>query len=239
MIAVLVPPGGVAPGDVVPLPAAEAHHLRVRRAGEDVPVDIRDGEGLVGDGVLRSAGDAVEVVVSRAERKPRPAAFRLAVGAGDRERFAWLVEKATELGVTEILPLETARTAGVDSRVRAGGGQLDRLRRRALETVKQCGAAWAPTIHDAVPLSAFLTRPPDGSRWLADSGGHAPPREFGVGAFTVVVGPEGGLTPEELAGVRTAGFQPVCFAGHVLRFETAAIAAAACAAAARIGGADG
>ncbi len=51
MIAVLVPPGGVVPGDVVPLTPEEVHHLRVRRAGEDVPVGIRDGEGLVGDGV--------------------------------------------------------------------------------------------------------------------------------------------------------------------------------------------
>jgi 16S rRNA (uracil1498-N3)-methyltransferase len=237
MIAVLVPPGGVAPGDVVPLAPEEVHHLRVRRTGEDVPVGIRDGEGLVGDGVLRGDGDAVELVVARAERMPRPAPLRLAVGAGDRDRFGWLVEKATELGVTEIIPLETARATGVESRVR--GGQIERLRRRALEAVKQCGAAWAPIVHEAAPLDAFLAHPPEGARWLADVQGEPPPPGFGAGALTVLVGPEGGLSEGELARARAAGFRPVRFAGQVLRFETAAIAAAACAAPARLGGAHG
>lgn len=204
-----------------------------------MPVDIRDGEGLVGDGVLRGAGDAIEVVVARVERKPRPAPLRLAVGAGDRDRFAWLVEKAAELGVTEIVPLETARTAGVESRVRAGAQQLDRLRRRALEAVKQCGAAWAPVVHDVARLDAFLAQPPDGTRWLADVSGEAPPAGFGCGALTILVGPEGGFSEDELARARAAGFRPIRFAEQVLRFETAAIAAAACAASVRLGGAHG
>ena len=237
MIAVLVPPGGVARGDVVPLPAAEVHHLRVRRVGAVVPVGIRDGEGLVGDGLLRGEGAAVEVIVERAERLPRPAPLRLAVGAGDRDRFGWLVEKATELGVTEIIPLETARTVGVASRVRSP--QLERLRRRALEAVKQCGAAWAPRVHESVGLAAFLARPPEGSRWLADARGEAPPSAFGAGALTLVVGPEGGLTDAELADLAAAGFRSVRFAHQVLRFETAALAGAACAAMARAGSAHG
>ena len=234
MIAVLVPPGGVARGDVVPLPAAEVHHLRVRRAGAAVPVGIRDGEGLVGDGLLRGEGAAVEVTVERAERLPRPAPLRLAVGAGDRDRFGWLVEKATELGVTEIIPLETARTVGVASRVRSP--QLERLRRRALEAVKQCGAAWAPVVHPPMPVAAFLARAPDGARWLADAEGEPPPAGFGAGALTVLVGPEGGFSDTELGEARGAGFRPVGFGRQVLRFETAALAAAACAAAARLGG---
>jgi 16S rRNA (uracil1498-N3)-methyltransferase len=237
MIAVLVPPGGVAPGDVVSLPPTEAHHLRVRRAGEAVMVDLRDGQGLVGDGLLRGDGDRLEVLVERAERLPPPAPLRLAVGAGDRDRFGWLVEKATELGVTEIVPLETERTAGVASRVR--DAQVERLRRRALEAVKQCGAAWAPAVHEATSLEAFLARPPDGPRWLADAGGEPPPAGFGGGALTVLVGPEGGFSGVELGRIRAAGFRPVRFGAQVLRFETAALAAAACAAAARPGGAHG
>lgn len=237
MIAVLVPPGGLTPGDVVPLPPAEAHHLRVRRAGESVIIGLRDGEGLVADGRLRGEGSGLEVLVERAERLPRPAPLRLAVGAGDRDRFGWLVEKATELGVTEITPLETERTAGVASRLR--DAQVERLRRRALEAVKQCGAAWAPAVHGVATLDAFLVRPPDGQRWLADPRGEPPPARFGAGALTVLVGPEGGLSEAELERVRAAGFRPVRFGGQVLRFETAALAAAACAAAGRPGGADG
>ncbi len=237
MIAVLVPPGGVAPGDVVPLAPAEAHHLRVRRAGEAVAVGLRDGQGLVGSGVLRGEGGALEVLVERAERVPPPVPLRLAVAAGDRDRFGWLVEKATELGVTEILPLETEYTAGVASRVR--DSQVERLRRRVLEAVKQCGTAWAPAVREIATLDAFLARPPDGLRWLADGGGEPPPPGLGAGALTVLVGPEGGFSGAELSRIRAAGFRPVRFGAQVLRFETAALAAAACAAAARSGGAHG
>jgi 16S rRNA (uracil1498-N3)-methyltransferase len=237
MIAVLVPPGGVAPGDIVPLAPAEAHHLRVRREGEALAVGLRDGQGLVGSGVLRGEGGVLEVLVERAERLPAPAPLRLAVAAGDRDRFGWLVEKATELGVTEILPLETEYTAGVASRVR--DSQLERLRRRALEAVKQCGAAWAPAVREIATLGVFLARPPDGLRWLADAGGEAPPPGFGAGALTVLVGPEGGFAGAELERIHAAGFRPVRFGAQVLRFETAAIAAAACVAAARLGGTHG
>ena len=59
---------------------------------------------------------------------------------------------------------------------------------------------------------------------------------FGAGALTVLVGPEGGFSDTELGEARGAGFRPVGFGGHVLRFETAALAAAACAAAGRLGG---
>ncbi len=234
MIAVLLPPGELAPGDVVPVPPEEVHHLRVRRAGEVLSVGLRDGAGLVGDGVLRGGADAVEILVERAKRVPRPAPLRLAVGAGDRDRFGWLVEKATELGVTEIFPLETERTVGVASRVRPA--QLERLSRRALEVVKQCGAAWAPVVHPPMPVAAFLARAPDGARWLADAEGEPPPAGFGAGALTVLVGPEGGFSDTELGAARGAGFRPVGFGGQVLRFETAALAAAACAAAGRLGG---
>ena len=117
----------------MPLDATEVHHLRVRRAGEVIPVEVRDGEGLVGAGVLRTGRGAAQVAIERAQQVARPVPLRLAVAAGDKDRFAWLVEKATELGVTDILPVETDRTAAVASRVRTG--QLGRLRRRALEAV--------------------------------------------------------------------------------------------------------
>ncbi|HZE75847.1 MAG TPA: RsmE family RNA methyltransferase [Gemmatimonadales bacterium] len=232
MITVLLPPGRLAAGDVVSLDPAEIHHLRVRRAGEVVPVQLRDGQGLLGAGVVRSERGAVQVVVERAEQVARPLPLRLAVAAGDRDRFAWLVEKATELGVTDLVPVETDRTAAVASRIREG--QLGRLRRRALEAIKQCGAPWAPVVHPARPLAEFLAEALHGDRWLADRSGQAPQPGFGVGPVTVLVGPEGGLSDQETQSARAAGFRPLRLAEHVLRFETAAVAAAACAAAARV-----
>ncbi len=113
------------------------------------------------------------------------------------------------------------------------GPQLDRLRRRALEAVKQSGNPWACAVEDPVSLDQFLARPAAGLRWLADPAGVPPASTLGDEPVTVLVGPEGGLSGEERAAAAAAGYQPVSLGPHVLRFETAAIAAAAAVQAAR------
>ena len=215
----------------------EAHHLQVRRAEPGEMVEVRDGEGLVGQGMLRRVGRGWRVETSLTERVAPPAQLVLAVGAGDRERFAWVVEKATELGVTSVLPLECARTAGVATRVRIQ--HLDRLRRHALEAVKQSGAAWAAKVEEPVTLEALAGRPADGERWLADALGRPSPAVMGQTPLTIVIGPEGGLTPEERDRLVRAGYEAIRLATHTLRFETAAVAAAAAVVAARLRGAHG
>jgi 16S rRNA (uracil1498-N3)-methyltransferase len=226
---VLVETAAARPG-MVALAEGEEHHLRVRRAQDGAQVDLRDGAGLVGTGRLRRRNRGWAVEVHAIRRVGRTAPLVLAVGAGDRERFEWLMEKATELGVTCVVPIETERAVAVATRLR--GTQLAKLRRRALEAVKQCGAAWAPAIADPESLGAFLARREAGARWLADADGGEPGGE-GSGALSVIVGPEGGLTGGERDAVRAAGYRPVKLADNILRFETAAIAAAALAAAAR------
>ena len=215
----------------------EAHHLLVRRAEPGEPIELRDGEGLVGTGTLRWNGKIWSVEVVQMDRVGPPAPLELAVGAGDRERFAWLVEKATELGVTAVVPVESERTAGVASRVRPQ--HLDRLRRHALEAVKQSGAAWATRVEPPVSLDALLVRETNGARWLADAeGGHAP-AVLENAPLTVAIGPEGGFTPAERERLLASGFQGIRLATHTLRFETAAVAAAAVAVAGRLRGSHG
>lgn len=229
---VLVGPGAVA-GASLPLDETEAHHLRVRRAEGELRVELRDGAGLTGTGVVRLDGKRAALLVERAERQAPAVPLRLAVGAGDRDRFSWLVEKAAELGVTDIYPLETERTAGVATRLRPG--TLDKLRRRGLEALKQCGGTWAPTVHEPEPLLGFLAREVPGERWLADAGGVSPPALRPSVPLTAVIGPEGGLTDAERTAVLTAGYRPVQLGPFTLRFETAALAAAVHAFAARPG----
>ena len=236
MIRVLIRPGGVTVGQRGDLLEGEAHHLRVRRAADGESVELRDGEGLIAIGRLVREGKTWVPDVIQAERASRPPELTLAVGAGDRDRFAWVVEKATELGVTSVIPLESERAAGVASRVRTQ--HLARLRRHALEAVKQCGSAWATRVEDPVPLGEFLARPLAGQGWVADPNGGAVPAVIGESPVTIVIGPEGGLTPEELERLQGAGYAPVSLAPHTLRFETAAIAAAAAAAAGRLRGND-
>lgn len=237
MIVVLLPQREWAAGTLCPLEEDETHHLRARRAEVGEVVGVRDGAGLVGSGKLSRAGQGWAVEIERAESAPRPARTVLAVGAGDRDRFAWVVEKASELGVGAVVPVETARTAGVSTRVRAG--HLDKLRRQALEALKQSGAAWATAVDDPVPLDRFLEISRADSRWLADAEGDPPPAQLGSVAVTVLVGPEGGFTESERKAIVAAGFRPTKLGAHTLRFETAAIAAAAAVNAARLRGSDG
>ena len=246
MIPVLGPPGVLPPGAAAGrrerLDDAEQHHLRVRRAHDGERVALRDGAGLVGIGRIAIVGKAWEVEIESADRRAPPAALTLAVGAGDRERFGWVVEKAVELGATRIVPLLTARAGDVASRVR--GSHLEKLRRQALEATKQCGAAWAVQVDQPAALGAFIERSEierngPGLRWLADAAGAAPPGALDGVAVTIVIGPEGGLEDPERSALRGAGFRPVALAADTLRFETAALAAAAAVACGRLRGSHG
>lgn len=234
---VLVPPGSLAQGASLELDALELHHLHVRRAGSGDEVRLLDGSGGVGRGTLDLGKRRAVVSVSEVVQAARPSPLVLAIGAGERDRFTWLVEKAAELGVTEIVPLESERTQGVSSRLR--GAQVERLRRRTLEAIKQCGAPWAPRVREPVGLAVFAAEPWDGIRWVAAIDGSAPPDRIGTEPVAVAVGPEGGFTPAERRTLEGAGFRPVQFGEHILRFETAALAAAVYAGVARKRGRDG
>jgi 16S rRNA (uracil1498-N3)-methyltransferase len=148
-----------------------------------------------------------------------------------------MAEKAVELGVSTIVPLETARTAGVATRLR--NAHREKLRRAVLEATKQCGAAWAPTIEPSLALEEFLARPIQGIGWLADPAGAPPPATLDDTPLTAVIGPEGGFTAEERAALVSAGYRPVALGANTLRFETAALAAAAAAGTARLRGNHG
>jgi 16S rRNA (uracil1498-N3)-methyltransferase len=162
-------------------------------------------------------------MVESVAEEPEPAPLILAVGAGDRERFLLVVEQAAQLGATEIVPLETARAGSVATKLREA--HLEKARRRALESIKQCGSAWAPTIADPATPGEFLQRRHSGRRWLADAAG-AVPGALGIAeSLIVAVGPEGGFTATERAAFLEADFEPVRLGPHLLRFETAALAA--------------
>src|SRR5688572_2721394 len=154
MITLLAAPGSLKQGSTVSLEATEAHHLRVRRGGEREVIRLVDGQGTVGFGSVDVSNHGAHVTLDRIEREPQPTPLVLAVGAGDKDRFLWLAEKATELGVTRLVPIETQRTHSVATRVR--DGHIDRLRKRAVEALKQSGGAWAPEIVAPTGLERFL-----------------------------------------------------------------------------------
>lgn len=225
MILALAPAGSLAAGREVRLPQAEVHHWRVRRVREGDPVGLRDGKGGVAAG--RVVGDPHEgcVLVDEARVEPPPPTLGLAVGAGDKDRFQWLAEKAAELGVTDLVPLETERTAGVGNRVR--GEHVEKLQRKALEAIKQSGAAWAPVVHLPHTLAELIARHRTGVRWLADAAGTHLVAVAADAPAWVAIGPEGGFSEAEKRLLVNEGWSPVRLGDQVLRFETAGVAAAA------------
>ncbi|MFI5236247.1 MAG: RsmE family RNA methyltransferase [Gemmatimonadales bacterium] len=224
MITLLAPAGSLTPGASVSLEATEAHHLRVRRGEATEQLRLVDGRGRVGYGQVTLGSHGAHVTLERVEEAPFPARLVLAVGAGEKDRFGWLAEKATELGVTDLVPIECDRTASVASRVREGS--IERIQRRATEALKQCGGTWAPKVHANTPLARFLEEAPTGRRWVMDQEGAELPAHLGEEAVTCLIGPEGGFTAEELRACEGAGFTRVSLGRLLLRFETAGLAAA-------------
>ena len=204
------------------LAEAESHHLRVRRAGDGDPVEVMDGAGLLATGLLASAGRKWSVRIQSLRSTAQPSQLVLAVAAGDRDRFLLMVEKAAELGVTRITPLETRHSVAVGSRFRAAS--LAKARDRARDGCKQSGNPWLPQIDEPTPIADWT--PPPGINWLiADREGAAPqlPLPAKVGWL---IGPEGGFAASDLAALRDISPTPVNIGAHTLRFETAAILAA-------------
>jgi len=211
----------------------EARHLvRVLRARVGDSVCVFAGTGVEWPArIVRIGRDEVELDIGAA----RPDAVEgptlvLAVALPKGERQKWLVEKLTELGVARLVPLVTAR--GV---AEATPAALARLRRTVIEASKQCGRNTLLEIAaPATPAELFAGLDPGTWAFVADPAGPplvTIPRAVApngmLGGMLALVGPEGGFTPEEVAAAVAAGCTRASLGPHVLRIETAAIAAAA------------
>ena len=197
------------------LSPADRHHLeRVRRVRTGDPVVVSDGAGRWRDGTLAAAG-IVEVTddVHVDERPAPPITVAFALTKGERPELA--VQKLTELGVDVIVPVTAARSV-VRWDAQRADGNVERLRRVAREAAMQCRRSWLPEV-SALGTFATVSALPDAA--LADVGGKAP----SLDRATVLVGPEGGWDDDE----RACGLPAVGLGQHVLRAETAAMAAAA------------
>jgi 16S rRNA (uracil1498-N3)-methyltransferase len=216
-----------------------AHRLaRVLRLGVGDAIELFDGSGRVWPGVI-AATDTRLVRVALAPPSvglPEPPTVLFAALVRPN-RFEWLLEKATELGATAIRPLLTARTA-----VRAdeiGRSRLDRWRRIAVEAVEQCGRVTVPALHEPATLAEAL-RHAAGRLVVAAEPAHGRAEPLGAivrgvadRPVTLVIGPEGGLTAEEVRAVLDAGGCAASLGPLTLRAETAAVASLAIVADAR------
>ena len=216
-------------GQRASLTGEEARHLAaVMRAKPGDHVTLFDGSGAEFTAEVTALGKhSVELAIHERREIARELPFELtlavALPKGDRQK--WLVEKATELGVTRIVPLITER--GVAQPVESA---LERLRRTVIEASKQCGRNRLMEI--ATPLAAtdyFLAESTSVVRVIADPQGVVLPEAASNAVNCIAaIGPEGGFTPQELNAAASHDWTAVSLGPRILRVETAAVCLASC-----------
>jgi len=212
-------------GTPVALDTDAAHHLRVRRVVVGTPVALHDGNGSIADGLLAgvSKGSAL-VSVDRVRSVPPLPAVHLLVPVADRDRMLWLAEKAAELGVSTWRAVRWRRSLSVAPRGE-GEGFRAKVAARMRSAMEQSGAAWLPELLPELDAVDAARAAAPGTRYLLAAGAPGMLRGTATAPVTLALGPEGGIDADEEAELVAAGFRPVSVAPHVLRFETAGIAA--------------
>ena len=221
---------GATPGDVVVLTGSEAHHAAsVRRVREGESVTLTDGRGAWLTGSVTSADPKrVEVRVDARENRPAPERRVLlaqALAKGDRDELA--VQAATELGIDGIIPWQAARCV---SRWQGPKAEKGRARWQTIvrEVAKQAHRAWIPEV-EAAATTAGLAAHTGATTVVLDPWTEAPitTMDLPAGDLILVVGPEGGIAPEEIEQLTHAGAILARLGDSVLRTSTAGPAALA------------
>ena len=238
-------PMPLAAGAEIDLPAGAARHVQVLRMQPGDTLTLFEGrqDGIGGEWqatILRMGRSDVAVRVDThvpADRENQRAVHLLA-GITANERMDWLVEKATELGVTSITPMLAERSV-----LKLKGERGDKKRAHwqavAVAACEQCGRNRVPVIHEAASLAQWLQKHAQepsahGLRAVLSLADGTQPlqqalQQAGGGqveqAVLFLSGPEGGLTAAEETLARTNGFVPVTLGVRTLRAETAPLAA--------------
>ncbi len=224
-------PVKLSPGAEIELPERAARHCAVLRLRRGETVILFNGEGgeFTAELTRVSRDNTHARVISRQPvERESPLAIALAQCVSSRDRMDITLQKSTELGVTRIVPIASERSV-----VRLSSDRADRRvehwRNVIVAACEQCGRNRVPEIAAITDFETFLGEAdaegmrlllaPDADRDLRRL---EPPR-----SVTLLVGPEGGLAPEERRRAETSGFVPVCFGPRVLRTETAPLAAIA------------
>lgn len=202
------------------------HAVRVKRAEVGERVRLLDGTGGVGIGEVVAVRP--DLVVRLLEYRIEPPALpRVEVWSATPKgpRLEDMIEQLSQVGAALWRPLETE--FGV---VEPGEGKMERCRRVARESAKQCGRAWIMEIGEAAALDdAAAGRAVIFGDAAADTGAGTPrgaPPWQGHACVRLLIGPEGGFSAREVERLREAGAVGTRFGPHVMRIETAAVVGA-------------
>ncbi len=222
-------------GDSIALPDRAARHVQVLRLQPGDAITLFNSQGGEFVATIERMGRSdVQVLVhahDAVEREPRRK-VHLVIGMPANERMDWLVEKATELGVTSITPLMAERSV-LRLKGERAEKKLAHWRAVAVAACEQCGRNRVPVIHEVTALELWVAgsnvvgTPPStrlllslraGARTLAQASADHPSE------VTLLSGPEGGLSVAEEHAAIGAGFVPVSLGARILRAETAPLA---------------
>jgi len=218
-------------GGTFDLPPDAAHHAsRVLRLREGNRVEIFDGTGNECHGVIVELGGkrvVIGEITSGNVNRESPLQVMLAQALSSSEKMDWVIQKATELGVTEIQPLDTERSVARLSAERAAK-RLEHWRQVAISACEQCGRNMLPEIYAPLDIMVWLQQMktlfdtklillPQGAASLHSL-------EKPKGGVVLLIGAEGGFTEAESDSALHCGFTPIRLGARVLRTETAAVA---------------
>jgi 16S rRNA (uracil1498-N3)-methyltransferase len=214
------------------LPPEAAHHAsRVLRLRAGDAVQIFDGLGNALDATIHNIsgkhvylGNLQTCMVAQAASELR---IVLAQSLCSSEKMDWVIQKATELGVTEIVPIQAHRSVAKLTGARADK-RAQHWHNVIVAACEQCGRNDLPLIRAPVAMQEWLQnmRTQNGGKFILMPGGacalktQARPQ----GSVTLLIGPEGGFTADESNVAQQTGFAPILLGPRVLRTETAAIA---------------
>lgn len=218
-------------GDVIALTGAEAKHASVvRRVRVGETITLGDGRGVWIEGAVEdvSAARVTVRVAARSVRETPESRIVLvqALAKGDRDELA--VQAACELGVDEIVPWQAARSVSRWEGPKAVKGR-ERWATIVREAAKQAHRAWVPEVAPVTTTAQLAARAAEARMLVLDPWTDA--RLSGIRSdgrdIVLIVGPEGGIAPEELERLESAGAERVRLGDTVLRTSTAGPAAIA------------
>jgi 16S rRNA (uracil1498-N3)-methyltransferase len=210
-------------------PEPSRHLARVLRLGVGDSVTLFDGSGGEYLSAIAAVGKKNTQVLTGAHQHREcesPLDIHLGVAVSRGERMDWVVQKATELGVTALSPLATEHTG-----VKLSGDRADKKiqhwQQIAISACEQSGRNRIPTINSPQVLDAWLATTVAERKFVL----HHRANSTGIGTvprtIALLVGPEGGLSDNEIAAATLAGYTALRLGPRVLRTETAPLAAIA------------
>ena len=231
--------GPLQAGVTLQLDAQASHHaVRVLRLTAGDTLELFNGSGLRWPAVLIeavAAGARVQLGDPLDAKTESALSLHLAQCLPGGDKMDWVVEKAVELGVRSIQPLQARRSVLRLDAARAAK-RLAHWQRIAIAACMQCGRDTVPTIHPVIELDRWLQKPlqqgggdPQARRWLLAPDAQVDWASQGTPAAGVwlLVGPEGGLSDDERSQALAEGWEAMRLGPRVLRTETAGLAALA------------